>query len=152
MVTSYRRSKTSTGKLQNQESLKLRQQIAELEQTLADCKEVEKELRQRAEMYAQVLDAIPNLVKCQNSQSRLVYANKAFCDFYGMTLEQLCDRDPTDIPLNNRDATQQSVVDDAYVVNTGQTLHISQEPVTRYDGQVYLFDIVKVPILVVPKM
>ncbi|MBD1841377.1 response regulator [Coleofasciculus sp. FACHB-64] len=146
MVTSYRRSKTSTGKLQNQESLKLRQQIAELEQTLADCKEVEKELRQRAEMYAQVLDAIPNLVKCQNSQSRLVYANKAFCDFYGMTLEQLCDRDPTDIPLNNRDATQQSVVDDAYVVNTGQTLHISQEPVTRYDGQVYLFDIVKVPI------
>ncbi|MBD2541539.1 response regulator [Coleofasciculus sp. FACHB-SPT36] len=146
MVTSYRRSKTSTGKLQNQESLKLRQQIAELEQTLADCQEVEKELRQRVEMYAQVLDAIPNLVKCQNSQSCLVYANKAFCDFYGMTLEQLCDRAPTDIPLNNRDATQQSVVDDAYVVNTGQTLHISQEPVTRYDGQVYLFDIVKVPI------
>ncbi len=30
MVTSYRRSKTSTGKLQNQESLKLRQQIAEV--------------------------------------------------------------------------------------------------------------------------
>ena len=146
MTTSYRRRKTNTGKLPNEESLTLRQQIAELEQTLADCQQVENELRQRVEMYAQVLDAIPDLIKCKNSQSRLVYANKAFCDFYGMTMEQLGDRDSTAIPLNNRDSTQQSVVDDAYVVNTGQTLRISQESVTRYDGQVYLFDTVKVPI------
>lgn len=113
MATSYRLRKNSTGNLQNQECLKLRQQIAELEQTLADCQQVEKELRQRVEMYAQVLAAIPILVKCQNSQSCLVYANKAFCDFSGMTLEQLCDRAPTAIPLNNRDSSQPSVVDDA---------------------------------------
>jgi PAS domain S-box-containing protein len=93
------------------------------------------------QQYQQILDSITDLVLIKGPQSRIVWANKAFCDYYNMTTEQL--HELIDAPFNEPDYTQQYIKDDEYVFTTGQTLDIPQEPVTRYDGEVHLFHTVK---------
>ncbi|HBB32186.1 MAG TPA: hypothetical protein DDZ80_14815 [Cyanobacteria bacterium UBA8803] len=103
----------------------------------------EQKLHETTALYQQILDAIPDLILCKGLQSHIIYANKAFRDYYGMTMEQL--QCIIDAPRVNPDYTQQYVKDDAYVFNTGQTLWID-EPAVRYDGQEYLFSTVKTAI------
>ena len=100
----------------------------------------EQKLRETTFLYQQILDAIPDFILCKGSQSRIIYANKAFRDYYGMTMEQL--QGIIDSPIVNPDYTQQYVKDDAYVFNTGQTLAI-EEPVVRFDGIERLFSTIK---------
>ncbi|MBW4681112.1 MAG: response regulator [Microcoleus vaginatus WJT46-NPBG5] len=130
----------------NDELLKLHQRIAELEQTLLERRQVEKALHQRVETYEQILDALPNLVTCKDAESRLIYANKAFGDFYGLTSEQLRSADLAADLLNNSDFIPESIVDDTYILETGQIIHIPEDAITRSDGQVHLFNTIKVPI------
>ena len=92
----------------------------------------------------QVLDAIGDMVLVKGPGSRMVWANKAFRDFYGMTNEQL--RGAVDAPFNEPDYTLQYVKDDAFVFETGRTLDIPEEHVTRHDGEVFLVHTVKSPI------
>jgi PAS domain-containing protein len=61
-----------------------------------------------------------------------------------MTLEEL--QGMIDAPFNEPDYTQQYVRDDAFVFNSGQTLNIPEEPVTRYDGVVRNFSTIKTPL------
>src|SRR5262249_26976175 len=76
--------------------------------------------------------------------SRIVYGNKAFRDFYGMSMDEL--RGIIDAPFNEPGYTQKYLADDAYVFETGQTLNIPQEPVTRHDGKVVQFHTIKSPV------
>ena len=94
--------------------------------------------------YQQILDAIPDLVLVKGPKSRILWANKAFRDYYGMTNEQL--RDLIDSPLVEPDMTQSYIRDDAKVFETGQLLDIPSEPVKRHDGVVRRFHTVKSPI------
>jgi PAS domain S-box-containing protein len=107
---------------------------------ITERKIAEQKLRDTTFLYQQILDAIPDFVLCKGSQSRIIYANKAFRDYYGMTLEQLYGI--IDAPFVKPDYTQQYVKDDAYVFNTGQMLTV-EEAVVRYDGQERLFSTVK---------
>ncbi|HEU4323228.1 MAG TPA: PAS domain-containing protein [Roseiflexaceae bacterium] len=113
------------------------ERIAELEQTV-------RLLRAQVSMYAQALDTVPDLVLIKGPQSRIVHANRAFRDYYGMSQEQL--RDLVDAPFSAPDHTQQYVRDDAQVFSTGQPLTIPHEPATRFDGAVRFFHTVKAPI------
>ncbi|MBD1923527.1 PAS domain S-box protein [Microcoleus sp. FACHB-831] len=106
-------------------------------------KAAEQQILETKNLYQQILDAIPDMVLCKGAQSRIIYANKAFRDYYGMTLEQL--QDIIDAPFANPDYTQQYVKDDAYVFNTGETLKV-EENVVRYDGEERLFGTIKTPI------
>jgi len=96
------------------------------------------------EVYRQILDAIADMVLVKGAQSRILWANKAFRDYYGMTNEQL--RDLIDAPFNEVDFTAQYVRDDLRVFTTGAVLNIPDEPVTRHDGLVQIFHTVKSPI------
>ncbi|HLO49430.1 MAG TPA: PAS domain S-box protein [Kamptonema sp.] len=107
---------------------------------ISDRKEAERNLRQNEQKYHQILDAITDMVLVKGPKSRIVWANKAFRDYYAMTNEQL--QDMIDAPFNEPDYTLQYIRDDAYVFETGQTLEI-EEPVTRYDGKVQLFNTIK---------
>ncbi|AFZ57890.1 PAS domain-containing sensor histidine kinase [Anabaena cylindrica FACHB-243] len=107
---------------------------------ITDRKHAEKELLETKNLYQQILDSMPDFVLCKGAESRIVYANKAFRDYYGMTLEQL--QTIIDAPFNNPDYTQQYIQDDAYVFNTGKTL-IIEEKITRYDGVVHTFSTIK---------
>jgi rsbT co-antagonist protein RsbR len=87
------------------------------------------------------LDAVAPMVLVKGAQSRIVYANRAFRDYYGMSQAQLADL--IDAPFNAPDYTQQYIQDDAHVFRTGETRDIPSEPVTRHDGVVRLFHSVK---------
>ncbi len=109
-----------------------------------DRQRAEAALRDSEQMYRQILDAITDMLLVKGQQSRIVWANRAFRDYYGMTNEEL--RDMIDAPFNDPDYTEQYIKDDAYVFNTGHTLTILEEPVTRHDGVVRQFDTIKSPI------
>jgi len=110
------------------------QRIAELESQLSV-------LQIDVAMYLQALDAVSDMVLCKGPQAHIVYANKAFREFYGMTQEQI--QGLIDAPFAEPDYTQQYVKDDMRVFTTGQTLTIPEEPVVRHDGEVHLFHTVK---------
>ena len=96
---------------------------------------------EEVEFYQKILDAITDLVLCKGPRSRIVWANKAFRDYYGMTNQQL--HDMIDAPFNEPDFTKQYIKDDHYVFTTGHPLNIPDEPVTRFDGAVRNFHTVK---------
>ncbi len=112
---------------------------------ITERKEMETRLRETERMYRQMLDAISDLVLCKGPGSKIVWANKAFTDYYGMTNEQL--HETIDAPFAEPDNTLQYVKDDAAVFETGEQLDIPREPVTRYDGEVRQFNTIKSPIL-----
>src|SRR5690242_6037541 len=89
------------------------------------------------EVYRQILDAIADMVLVKGAKSHILWANKAFRDYYGMTNEQL--RDLIDASFNHVDYTEQYVRDDRHVYTTGEVLDIPEEPVTRHDGLVQIF-------------
>ncbi len=94
--------------------------------------------------YQQILDAITDMILVKGEKSSIVWANKAFREYYGMSNEQL--RDMIDAPLVEPDYTLQYIKDDAYVFESGEILQIPEEPVTRYDGVVRPFETFKAPI------
>jgi two-component system, NtrC family, sensor kinase len=105
---------------------------------------LEQEKRQAQEKFHQILDAIADLIFVKGPESRLEWGNRAFRDAYGMTVEQI--RGLIDAPFNKPDYTLAYVRDDQKVWNSGQTLDIPEEPVTRHDGKVMLCHTVKSPI------
>ncbi|MFO0551894.1 MAG: PAS domain-containing protein [Polyangiaceae bacterium] len=103
--------------------------------------ERERTLLEGKEVYRQILDAIADMVLVKGEGSRIVWANKPFRDYYGMSNEEL--RDLIDAPFNLEDNTAQYVRDDLHVFRTGEVLNIPEEPVTRHDGAVHTFHTVK---------
>lgn len=95
-------------------------------------------------MYIQMLDAMHDMILVKDRQSRILYANKSFRDYYGMSLEDL--QGIIDAPFNQKEWTEQYLVDDAYVISSGTKLVIPEEPVTRFDGAVHYFNTIKTPI------
>ncbi|MEG3924993.1 MULTISPECIES: PAS domain S-box protein [unclassified Microcoleus] len=117
--------------------LQTQRQIAQIESA-------QQKLRDSEQKYHQILDSIADMVLVKGPQSKIVWANQAFRDYYGMTQEEL--QDIVDAPFADPDNTLQYVRDDGFVFDTGHTLQISEEPVTRHDGEVRLFSTVKTPI------
>lgn len=120
------------------------QQVIGTAQDITDRKQAEQALRENEQKYRQILDSIGDMVIVKGTDSRLVMGNKAFRNYYGMTSEEL--QGIIDAPFNQSDYTLQYLKDDAYVFETGQTLEILEEPITRYDGEVRLFSTIKSPI------
>lgn len=134
---------TQNGKIDASQIVALQRRIAELEQQLDQQAQVEQELRSQLELYTQILDTTPDMFLVKNTNSRIIYANRAMCEFYGMTLDQL--RDLIDAPFVEPDYTQQYIRDDAWVVATGEPLRMS-EMIMRHDGQSFPCETVKLPI------
>lgn len=101
----------------------------------------ELELLQREGVYQQILNAIADMVLVKGAHSRILWANTAFRDYYGMSNDEL--QRLVDAPFNAPDHTQQYIADDLHVFTTGETLEVPAEPVTRHDGAVNLFHTVK---------
>ena len=134
-----------------QPTTELQQTVKKLRQEIRSRTRAEQKLRaslatarDREKMYQQILDSIADMVLFKAPKSKIVWANKAFRDYYGMTNEQL--QNIIDAPFNEPDYTLQYIKDDAYVFETGEILEIPAEPVTRHDGEVRLFSTVKSPI------
>ncbi|MEM6521312.1 MAG: PAS domain S-box protein [Cyanobacteria bacterium P01_C01_bin.70] len=103
---------------------------------ITERKAAEHQLIELKDLYEQILDAIPDLVLCKGADSKLLYGNRAFCNYYGMSNAQL--KGIAHAPHGKPDYTQQYVKDDAYVFNTGKTLEV-EEIVRCHDGEDRLF-------------
>lgn len=101
-------------------------------------------LNETNETFYQILDSIPDLVLLKGPQSRIVWGNKAFRNYYGMSLQQI--ENMVDAPFSPPDHTLQYVKDDAWVFENGKPLNIDQEPVTRHDGEIHYFHTIKAPL------
>jgi PAS domain S-box-containing protein len=121
------------------------QQLEQLELRCALLEKEAAELREKAALYEHVLNNTRDIVLVKDRQSRIVYANKAMCDLYGMTLQQM--QGIVDAPFNKPQYTSRYLADDAHVMDNATTLVIPEEPVTRHDGLIRMFETIKSPIL-----
>ena len=117
---------------------------SQTQRQLAEIASAQQQLRESEQKYHQILDSIADMVLVKGPQSKIVWANQSFRDYYGMTEEEL--QGIVDAPFADPDNTRPYIKDDAFVFETGQTLQISEEPATRYDSEVRLFSTVKTPI------
>lgn len=113
-------------------------------QDITERKAQEAALVENERRYRQILDGVTDMILVKGEKSRIVWANKAFREYYGMSNEDL--QGMIDAPFQEPDHTQQYVLDDLRVWETGQPLSIPEEPVTRYDGETRLFETLKTPI------
>jgi PAS domain S-box-containing protein len=120
-----------------QENKALRIRVSALEDS-------KNELQKAHHISRQILDAIDDMVLVKGPGSKIVWANQAFQNYYGMTNEQL--QDLIDAPFNEPLYTQQYLKDDEYVFTTGKIRNIPEEPVTRHDGTIRYFHTIKSPI------
>lgn len=94
--------------------------------------------------YRQILDAISDLVLVKGPTSKLLWANRAFQNVYGMSNAEL--QGLLDAPFVEPDHHDRYVQDDLRVFATGKTLDIPEEPMTWADGGVRIVHTVKSPI------
>ncbi len=97
-----------------------------------------------ADWLLRVMDAMEDMVLVKGPKSRLLWANQAFLDCYGMTNEELANI--IDGPQSDPDDTIQYVRDDHRVFTSGQPLDIPAEAVTNAAGDVSHFHTKKSPI------
>lgn len=93
-----------------------------------------------SEWFASVLNALDEFVLVKSERSKLLWANEAFCDYYGMDNETLASL--IDAKHSDPDDTLQYVRDDHEVWTTGKPVQVT-EPVTRHDGEVRYFETIK---------
>lgn len=105
---------------------------------------IEEPVRVADDYSSRILESITDLVLVKGKRSNILWANRAFRDFYGMTNAQL--QGIIDAPFNEPDYTEQYIRDDQRVFQTGEAVNIPVEPVTRHDGRVRFFHTVKSPI------
>lgn len=96
--------------------------------------------QESSEWFELVLDSMTEFVLVKDERSRLLWANKTFCDYYGVTRAQL--RDQVDASHSDPDDTLQYVRDDRQVLRTGAPL-TTIEPITRHDGNVEYYATIK---------
>lgn len=84
------------------------------------------------------------MVLVKGERSKLLWANRTFRDYYGLSNEELAAL--IDAEHSDPDDTLQYVRDDHQVWTTGEMLEVT-EPVTRADGVVGYFDTVKTAIV-----
>lgn len=94
--------------------------------------------------FRQILDALDDLVLVKGPKSKIVWANRAFREYYGMSNEELAGI--VDAPFNEPDYTMQYVQDDKWVFENARSLDRAKEPVNRHDGVLRYFHTVKSPI------
>lgn len=95
-------------------------------------------------LFERVLDQLPDLILIKGPNSKIVWANQAFCRVYGMGNDQL--RDLIDSPVAEPDHTQQYIMDDAWVWNNAKPLVIDCEPITTFEGAIRKYKTLKFPI------
>ncbi len=104
----------------------------------------EQALRDLEARHKQILNAISDIIIVKSPSSRITWANTAFMDYYNLSEEDLFDY--IDSTFNDAATTQRYLEADRRVVQSGKTVVIDEEPITRHDGEVRLFNTVKSPI------
>jgi rsbT co-antagonist protein RsbR len=114
----------------------LRRRLAELEKT-------ERELRARLALHEQIYDCLPDLVSVRGEDRRIVYANKAFCEFHGKGPDEIVGL--SDDELEGVEHAARHREQDGQVLEVGIFVNIPSETLSRHDGRVVHFHTVRCP-------
>ncbi len=120
------------------------QDISEAKHAEVRSRELARSLEESELRYRQTLDTITDLVFVKDRNSRLQWANRAFCDFFGLEPTQV--QGLVDAEHNPSENTDGYLATDAVVVETGTTQAVEREPATRCDGANRVLNTVKSPL------
>lgn len=90
--------------------------------------------------FETILNSIEDLILVKGEKSRLLWANKAFLDYYGTSLEEL--QGIVDAAHSDPDNTVQYIKDDHYVFSTANSLMLN-EPITNFTGDTEYYQTIK---------
>ncbi|MDD9951880.1 MAG: PAS domain-containing sensor histidine kinase [Zetaproteobacteria bacterium] len=95
--------------------------------------------------FKRALDATRDLILIKGNRSNILWANKAFRDYYNMSEQDLVDI--IDGPQSDPDDLLQYIKDDQTVFESKTHLNIPTEDITDYQNNVHSFHTIKSPIL-----
>jgi PAS domain S-box-containing protein len=98
------------------------------------------------ESYLQILDALHDFVIVKNPDSKVLWANRAFCEYSGLSNEDFLSMVHSAESHEPKEHSAQYMKDDHYVFSTGKVLNIPQEPIASKTGEVRFYNTVKSPI------
>ncbi len=129
----------------------LQQLVTKLQQEICDRTILEQKLRtseaalrSSQKQYQQILNSITDIIVVKQADSRIIWANQAFYDYYGISASTLTNEEG--FLFIHPEQTQQSLKEDTFVFNTGKTLEI-EELSTHRNGETRLFSTIKSAIL-----
>ena len=91
-----------------------------------------------SQQLQQILNLVPDLIVIKGEKSKLLWANKVYQDFHGLTNSEL--QALIDAPEIELDLSQEFVRDDLTVFKTKKNLHKSHHSAVRHDGADRIFD------------
>lgn len=92
----------------------------------------------------QILDAMADMILVKDAESKIVWANRALREAWGVDNEELLGQDYN--PGSNDDERIRSQEQDALVLDTQDTVMWPDERLERHDGRILQIDTVKSPI------
>ena len=112
-----------------------------------EIKEAQNALEQSEANLRMIMDLIPQSIFAKDYAGKFVYANKSFAALYGLTPEQLINKNILDI-IPIREEGLEFLKTDQNVIQSGATTIVPEQPFTDYEGRVHHLHTVKVPFTV----
>jgi two-component system, cell cycle sensor histidine kinase and response regulator CckA len=114
---------------------------------LTERRRAEEALRAQREELRRIIDTTPNLIFVKDGEGRYTLANRAVAEIFGTTVANLLGK--TDRDFNsNLEEVEHFLRQDRLAMESGQPLHLPEEPVTNLrTGEVRWFHTIKVPIV-----
>ncbi|CAN5320250.1 hypothetical protein BH09BAC1_BH09BAC1_06250 [soil metagenome] len=93
-----------------------------------------------------ILDAVPLLVFAKDREGRFIFANKQFCELYGLEMDMLLSQEIANIIPIKRE-NKQFADEDLKVIETGEPLMIPSHTFTDSKGVSHIFQTTKMPFI-----
>lgn len=107
-------------------------------------KRAEDKIRDSEYRLRQIIDTVPHLIFAKDKDSRFVMGNKATADAYGITVDELVGSLQTSLHADSAEA-KSYMEEDRYVINQEKTKIISEQKFTDADGNIRIFQTIKIP-------
>jgi PAS domain S-box-containing protein len=112
---------------------------------ISEKKHAEEEIHNREKRLREVIDLVPHQIFVKDREGRILLANRTAADAYGTTVEQIIGKKQSEIHPNEEEM-KRFRDEDLRVIESGEKVHIEQQPFTHADGTVHWLETKKIPI------
>ena len=107
-------------------------------------RQAEQALRRSERLMRQIMDLVPQFVFAKDADGKFILANQAVADAYGTTVEALLNH--TDADFNaSAEEVEHFIKADRRVIESGQALHLPEETITDFRGNIRILQTTKIP-------
>jgi PAS domain S-box-containing protein len=112
---------------------------------ITERKQAEEALRKSEALYKSLADVLPTCLFRKNRQGQLTFANAAFLDFVGLSLDQVMNQ--TDLAIGNpSDLVEKYSQDDQRIFQTGEILDLIEQVESPLTGERRYIQTIKAPV------